>query len=107
MTTTKSKNNIIILPQNPTWTQNVIFLILMLIANAMVWRYFVKGLHSHDGSTLVTTAISTASNFISSGVLSMIIFDEATNYVKVMGIGVSLIGLYFIMSEDEKSKKSE
>lgn len=38
----------------------------------------------------------------------MLIFYETTNYLKVLGILISLLGLYFIMSEDEENvKKSD
>lgn len=74
----------------------------MLVSNAMVWRYFVKGLHSSDDSTLVPTVISTASNFIISGVVGGLIFRESTNFVWWIGALMVLSGLFCIISEDEK-----
>ena len=77
----------------------------MLISNAMVWRYFVKGLHSTDSSTLVPTVISTASNFIVSAVLGAIVFKEPTNWLWWVGATMIVSGLYLIVSEDEKVEK--
>lgn len=68
----------------------------------MVWRYFVKGLHATEASTLVPTVIATASNFLVSGLLGTIVFKEATNLLWWTGASMVFIGLYCIISEDEK-----
>jgi len=86
--------------------QKGIFVILMLASNAMVWRYFVKGLHSTDASTLVPTVISTASNFIISGLLGFLIFNEATNVMWWLGALMIMSGFYCILSEDERKPES-
>lgn len=79
----------------------------MLISNAMVWRYFVKGLHATDASALVPTVISTASNFIVSGLLGCLIFQETTNLLWWIGVLMVLSGLYCIVSEDEDRNESK
>lgn len=84
--------------------QKGVCLTLMLISNAMVWRYFVKGLHSNDSSTLVPTVVSTAANFIISGILGKLVFSESTNLLWCIGAGLVLLGLYCIISEDEHDK---
>lgn len=81
--------------------QKAVFAILMLISNAMVWRYFVKGLHSNDSSTLVPTVISTASNFIVSGFLGSLVFKEDVNMLWLIGAIMIFSGLYCIISEEE------
>jgi drug/metabolite transporter (DMT)-like permease len=79
----------------------------MLLSNAMVWRYFVKGLHSSDTSTLIPTVISTASNFLISGILAALIFQESTNFFWLVGILMIITGLYCIILEDEKADKKD
>lgn len=82
--------------------QKALFVGLMLISNAMVWRYFVKGLHSSNASTLVPTVISTASNFIVSALLGCLIFNENTNTTWWIGAVMIMSGLFCIISEEEK-----
>lgn len=73
----------------------------MLISNAMVWRYFVKGLHSTSASTLVPTTLATASNFLISALLGTLVFAEKTNATWWIGAGMIIAGLYCIISQDE------
>jgi uncharacterized membrane protein len=88
--------------QETSLIQKGTFASLMLISNAMVWRYFVKGLHSTESSTLVPTVISTASNFMISGFLGTIVFQEPTNFTWWMGAMMIFAGLFCIISEEEK-----
>lgn len=76
----------------------------MLTSNALVWRYFVKGLHSTNSSTLVPTVVSTASNFIISALLGTLVFAERTNTIWWVGAVMIIAGLYFIISEDEQTE---
>lgn len=90
-----------VLFQETSIVQKGFFICLMLAANAMVWRYFVKGLHSTNASTLVPTVISTASNFIISGFLGSVIFGERTNFMWWTGALMILAGFFCIISEEE------
>jgi uncharacterized membrane protein len=80
----------------------------MLLSNAFVWRFLIKGMHSSDQSALVPTLISTASNFCLSGLLGCFIFAEKTNLVWWTGAIMIIIGVYFVMSDNEqKNVKKE
>lgn len=65
----------------------------------------MKGLHSSDSSTLVPTVVATAANFIVSAILGGFVFNEPTNLVWWIGAAMIMLGLYCIVSEDEKSEK--
>lgn len=93
--------------QDTSLLQKGFFVVLMLISNALVWRYFVKGLHSSDSSTLVPTVISTASNFIVSALLGSLIFAEKTSLTWWIGAVMILSGLFCIVSEDEKKLQAK
>lgn len=84
--------------------QKGVCLTLMLISNAMVWRFLVKGFHSNDSSTLVPTVVATAANFIISGILGKLVFSESTNLLWCVGAGMILVGLYCIISDEEVEK---
>jgi len=94
--------------QETSILQKAFFLMLMLISNAMVWRFFVKGLHSDtNSSTIIPTVVSTASNFFISGVLGCLIFNEVTNLLWWTGAVMVVAGLYLIVSEDEDKSKED
>lgn len=76
----------------------------MLMSNAMVWRYFVKGLHSSDDSTLVPTVIATASNFILSTLIGCLVFNENASFI---GSALIFLGLVCIISEDRQQAIKE
>lgn len=65
----------------------------------------MKGLHSSASSVLVPTVISTASNFIAAAILGVAFFKEPTNFLWWIGSLMIVSGLYFIVSENEKSDK--
>jgi len=100
---TYSRNEV----EETSMLQKGVFLSLMLVSNAMVWRYFVKGLHSSDSSTLVPTVVSTASNFIISGILGCLILRETTNFMWWIGALMVMSGLFCIISEDEKKQENK
>lgn len=80
----------------------------MLLSNAFVWRFLIKGMHSNDQSTLVPTLISTASNFCLSGLLGCLIFEEKTDLIWWLGAVMIMTGVYFVMSDNEdKNIKKE
>lgn len=65
----------------------------------------MKGLHSIDGSSLIPTAISTATNFILSGLLGTLIFGEEVNFLWLVGLSMLLIGMYMIISSGKSTEK--
>lgn len=69
----------------------------------MVWRFFVRGLHTNDESALVPIMISSAANFLLSGLIGLLVFNEAINILWCTGLLMVLLGLYLIVS-DQKSK---
>lgn len=80
----------------------------MIISNALVWRYFVRGLHSTDSnSTLIPTVISTATNFCTSAILGCIIFQESINSWWWIGALMVISGLYLVVAEDEHNEKNK
>jgi drug/metabolite transporter (DMT)-like permease len=78
----------------------------MLISNALVWRFFVRGLHTNDESALIPTIISTAANFCVSGLCGCIIFHETTSLMWWIGAIMIFCGLYLVISEKSSSSSS-
>jgi len=76
----------------------------VIISNALVWRFFVKGLHNNNESALVPTMISTAANFCLSGLFGFIIFNEKANSLWWLGLIMVLAGLYLIVSDKNLSE---
>ncbi|XP_022071601.1 transmembrane protein 42-like [Acanthochromis polyacanthus] len=84
---------------------------LLFICNAVMWTFFSKALRlcsSSAGATVTTTA----SNFISSGLLGRLIFGESHAALWWMGISLTLCGLLVlhgstpqtVSQEDKKDK---
>ncbi|EEB14103.1 dual specificity protein phosphatase, putative [Pediculus humanus corporis] len=53
----------------------ITFFCLMLLFNSMVWTFFIKALHK-SRTSVEATAVNTASNYVFSGLLGYLIFQE-------------------------------
>ncbi|XP_041845114.1 transmembrane protein 42-like isoform X4 [Melanotaenia boesemani] len=65
---------------------------LLFTCNAVMWAFFSKALH-YSSSSARATVTTTASNFISSGVLGRLIFGETHMALWWAGISLTLCGL--------------
>ncbi|XP_017291586.1 transmembrane protein 42-like [Kryptolebias marmoratus] len=65
---------------------------LLLSCNAVMWTMFSKALR-HCSSSARATVTTTASNFISSGILGRVIFGETHSALWWTGISLTLCGL--------------
>ncbi|KAL1395828.1 hypothetical protein pipiens_002789 [Culex pipiens pipiens] len=81
-------------------------IVIMVLLNACVWRFFVKALHS-DGGTLVAALVSAATNYTASALLGWFIFDERTSFLWWIGTALVLAGLLLIVNDDEQTKKKQ
>lgn len=71
----------------------------------MVWRFFVKGLHEDEtSSSLIPSIISTAANFIVSGLFGYFLLNESTNLAWGFGLLLVVTGLYLVLSDDSNKK---
>ncbi|XP_065079511.1 transmembrane protein 42 [Ochlerotatus camptorhynchus] len=89
----------------------VLCIVIMVLLNACVWRFFVKALHT-NGGTLVASLVSAATNYTVSALLGWLIFNEKTSCLWWIGTALVLGGLLLIVSDDEsaapdKVKKKE
>ncbi|XP_021709877.1 transmembrane protein 42 [Aedes aegypti] len=88
----------------------VLCIVIMVLLNACVWRFFVKALHT-NGGTLVASLVSAATNYTVSALLGWLIFGERTSVLWWIGTALVLSGLLLIVNDDEdnrdKAKKKE
>ncbi|XP_019870679.1 transmembrane protein 42 [Aethina tumida] len=84
----------------------ILFFGLMLLCNAGVWTLFVKALHQNN-SSLVATVLSTASNFVLSGVVGFVIFDETTSISWWIGLYIIIVGLLLVLRGDASQLPEE
>lgn len=85
--------------------RNIVLVTLMITSNAMVWRFFVKGLHEDaTSSSLIPSIISTAANFLVSSLYGYFLLNESTNLTWAFGLMLVVIGLYFVLSDDSNNK---
>ncbi|XP_037533115.1 transmembrane protein 42-like [Nematolebias whitei] len=68
---------------------------LLFCCNAVMWTMFSKALH-HSSSSARATVTTTASNFISSGILGRFMFGESHSAVWWTGICLALGGLLLL-----------
>lgn len=81
----------------------ILFFILMLICNANVWTLYVKALQSAS-SSLVATVTSTATNYILSAIIGILIFKEVTSLLWWTGIGFIISGLLLVLKDQIKKE---
>ena len=77
-------------------------LVLYILVNLGMWWCFVQALKTAS-STVEVTAVNMATNFICTGILGRLLFDETGGLVWWSGIGCILAGVILI----ERSKHSE
>ncbi|KAM4580524.1 transmembrane protein 42-like [Odontesthes bonariensis] len=85
---------------------------LLLTCNAIMWTLFSKALR-HSSSSATATVTTTASSFISSGILGRLFFAETHTPLWWAGISLTLCGLLLLhgatpeklsQEEDKKDK---
>ncbi|XP_062560373.1 transmembrane protein 42 [Armigeres subalbatus] len=81
----------------------VLCIVIMVLLNACVWRFFVKALHT-NGGTLVASLVSAASNYTVSALLGWLIFGEQTSIIWWIGTTLVMAGLLLIMTDDESNR---
>ncbi|KRT83906.1 hypothetical protein AMK59_4137 [Oryctes borbonicus] len=74
---------------------------LMILSNAFVWALLVKALQENSSITAIT--ISTATNYLFSGVCGYLVFGELTFSLWLVGTILILCGLMLIVSDEEDS----
>ncbi|XP_049545622.1 transmembrane protein 42 [Anopheles darlingi] len=84
----------------PGWhlLAQVLCVAIMILLNGCVWRFFVKALHTGNGSSLVASLVSAATNYVASALLGWLIFDEQSTIVWWFGTSLVLAGLLLILS---------
>lgn len=81
------------------WLPTAVFVVLMVLSNAMVWTFFVRALHSAGGS-LVATVTSAATNYAVSALLGCMVFGERTSLLWWSGTGLVIVGLVLIGTDE-------
>ena len=79
--------------------------ILMFYCNALTFTYFLKSLETR--SSLSVTVISSAVNFLVTGLLSGIILGEKINNRWYLGAGIIAIGVSLIAFSQSNVKRTE
>ncbi|XP_050079569.1 uncharacterized protein LOC126567390 [Anopheles maculipalpis] len=79
--------------------------LIMILLNGCVWRFFVKALHTGTGSTLRASLASAATNYVASAILGMLLFNEHSTLLWWLGTLLVLAGLLLIIGgSDEESE---
>lgn len=76
---------------------------LMVLANGMVWTFYVKALHVSQ-SSLSATVISAATNYLLSAIYGLVIFREVTSLFWWTGAGLILLGLILIIRSQDREE---
>mmetsp|Transcript_15996 Transcript_15996/g.20042 ORF Transcript_15996/g.20042 Transcript_15996/m.20042 type:complete len:83 (-) Transcript_15996:238-486(-) len=82
----------------------------MLLSNAFMISFFLKAMHT--SGSLVATVMSSASNFLMSGILGRLIFKERISRVWWLGAvciygGIILLASASTTSNSKKNKKQD
>uniref|UniRef100_A0A4Y0BJJ8 EamA domain-containing protein n=1 Tax=Anopheles funestus TaxID=62324 RepID=A0A4Y0BJJ8_ANOFN len=80
--------------------------LIMILLNGCVWRFFVKALHAGSGSTLRASLTSAATNYVASAILGLLLFDERSTLLWWFGTALVLAGLLLIIGGSDEEKIS-
>ncbi|GJQ79906.1 hypothetical protein Trydic_g12047 [Trypoxylus dichotomus] len=77
----------------------ILFFTLMILSNTFVWMLLVKALQTSSSITAIT--MSTATNYLFSGICGYLIFGELTFSLWLLGTILILCGLMLIVSDED------
>uniref|UniRef100_A0A182N3Y2 MADF domain-containing protein n=1 Tax=Anopheles dirus TaxID=7168 RepID=A0A182N3Y2_9DIPT len=75
--------------------------LIMILLNGCVWRFFVKALQAGSGSTLRASLASAATNYVASAILGTLLFNEQSTLLWWLGTAFVLAGLLLIIGGSE------
>nr|CAI5822522.1 unnamed protein product [Callosobruchus analis]CAI5846869.1 unnamed protein product [Callosobruchus analis] len=78
---------------------------MMVVCNAAVWRYFVRGLQ--QSGSVRATAISSSTNYICSAIIGFAVFGEVTYLLWWSGMILIIYGLVLIITDQEEDDAKE
>ncbi|XP_065204161.1 uncharacterized protein LOC135834255 [Planococcus citri] len=84
----------------------VSFMTLMILCNSTGLFFFTKSLHDVD-NTVVATLASTVSNYINSGVMGILFFNETLSWYWFIGCSFAVIGILFTASEETQQNRDK
>ncbi|XP_052889039.1 uncharacterized protein LOC128297441 [Anopheles moucheti] len=76
--------------------------LIMILLNGCVWRFFVKALHAGSGSTLRASLASAATNYVASAILGLVLFNEQSTLLWWFGTALVLAGLLLIIGGSDE-----
>ncbi|ETW07919.1 hypothetical protein H310_02324 [Aphanomyces invadans] len=83
---------------NCTWAMrvvHVVFFAAMLVSNAVMLSFFVRGLHETD--SLTATITSSASNFVTTALVGYLVFHEHLPLQWWAGASIILLGMGLLL----------
>nr|CAH7713282.1 unnamed protein product [Callosobruchus chinensis] len=78
---------------------------MMILCNAAVWRFFVRGLQ--ESGSVRATAISSSTNYICSAIIGFAVFGEVTSLLWWSGMILIILGLVLIVTDQEEDDAKE
>uniref|UniRef100_A0A182QAF5 EamA domain-containing protein n=1 Tax=Anopheles farauti TaxID=69004 RepID=A0A182QAF5_9DIPT len=93
-------------PASETIAQ-ILCVLIMILLNGCVWRFFVKALHAGSGSTLRASLTSAATNYVASAILGTVLFNEQSTLLWWFGTALVLAGLLLIIGGSEDHAPSD
>lgn len=82
----------------------IVFFALIFICNGMMWTFFTKSLQ-YCSSTAEATVTNTASNFLISALVGVVLFNEALSLRWWMGASLIVLGLLLIHRANRKDSQ--
>nr|CAH7713281.1 unnamed protein product [Callosobruchus chinensis] len=83
----------------------VLLFVMMILCNAAVWRFFVRGLQ--ESGSVRATAISSSTNYICSAIIGFAVFGEVTSLLWWSGMILIILGLVLIVTDQEEDDAKE
>ncbi|KAK6630920.1 hypothetical protein RUM44_003092 [Polyplax serrata] len=77
---------------------------LMILLNSLVWTFFVKALQKSK-TTIEATAVSSAINYVFSGILGYVVFGEVSGLWWWFGISLIVTGILVMNNSDLESER--
>ncbi|KAF4524954.1 hypothetical protein B566_EDAN013904 [Ephemera danica] len=87
-------------------SMQIVSAILMVVSNASVCTFYVKALQTSK-SSLPATIISTATNYVTSALLGLLVFGEVTGLLWWCGSGLVVAGLALIAHANTKKDEKQ
>ncbi len=77
---------------------------LLLFVNASVFRFLARGM-DESGSSMRTTVLTSAVNFLASAVLGAILFGEVLSWRWLGGSSLMVAGMYLVATNNHRSNE--